>query len=169
MVTAEQVLSRLPPNRNELELIKDKQYVPDIIQEVCTAHRLYGKYYDMFSDLFYSCDPETVTEQLYWFCKQNITYSEEDIDFQSSSVPQGILSRGKGDCKYFALFNAGVIGSLNRLYGCSFDAAFYFAGYRRAKEPYHVYVAVVDRGNEIWLDPTPGNGGTPTVLIAEKI
>jgi hypothetical protein len=171
MVTAEQVLSRLPPYQDEWRLIKERQYVPDIITEICAAHRLYRHYYDRFSDLFYSRDPERVTEWLYGFCKNNIQYCEESVEFQTSAIPQGILTRGKGDCKHFALFNAGVIGSLNRLYGCCFDADFYFAGYRRAVEPYHVYVSVWDSdfNGEIWLDPTPGSGGTPSVLIEKPV
>lgn len=169
MVTADQVLSRLPPYRDEWELINKQQYVNDIIKEICTTHSLYGCYYDMFSDLFYSSNPDVVTESLYRFCKNNIKYKEESVERQTSSVPQGILYRGYGDCKHYSLFNAGVIGSLNRLYGCCFDAAFYFAGYRRASEPYHVYVSVMDSADEIWLDPTPGSGGTPTLLIDKPV
>jgi|SRR5688500_17778266 len=169
MVTPDMILDRLPPYLDEWELIKREQYVPDIINEICTAHQMYGAYYDAFSDLFYSTDPETVADRLYSFCKTYITYQEETVDNQTSAVPTGILHRGHGDCKHYALFTAGVIGSLNRLYNCCFDAYFYFVGYRRAKEPYHVYVSIMDSEQEIWLDPTPGSGGTPTLVVPKPV
>lgn len=170
MVTSTQILSHLPGYRDQWELITENQYVPDIIREVCTAHRLYGTYYDQFAYMFYTTDPGVLTETLYRFCKNNIDYREETVEYQTSALPTGILIRGYGDCKHFALFNAGVIASLNRLYGCGFDAAFYFAGYKKATEPYHVYVAVRDGSDsEIWLDPTPGSGGMPTLLIEKPV
>lgn len=169
MVTADKVLSRLPPYRDEWELVKNRQYVPDIINEICYAHWLYGWYYDTFSEYFYDPDPLVVADRLFSFCKSYISYWEESVDNQTSAIPTGILYRGYGDCKHYALFNAGVIGSLNRLYGCCFDAHFCFVGYGRAKEPYHVYVSIDDGDQEIWLDPTPGSGGTPTVIVRKPV
>jgi len=165
------VLSRLPQFIDKWVLINPEQYVPDIIREVCTSHRLFGRYYDLFSYLFYTTDPVLLTENLYRFCKRYIDYQEEPIEFQSSSVPQGILTRGAGDCKHYAIFSAGVIGSLNRLYGCCFEAKFMFVGYGRAKEPYHVFISVKDNRDEseIWLDPTPGSGGMPTLIVERKV
>lgn len=169
-VSREIVLSRLPPYQDKWGLITAEQYVPDIIKEIGTAHRLYGSYYDCFSYLFYSRNPDVVTESLYRFCKNYITYREETVDIQTSALPTGILTRGYGDCKHYALFNAGVIGSLNRLYGCCFAADYCFAGYEGAKEPYHVYVSVTDSElSEIWLDPTPGSGSIPTLLIKKPV
>lgn len=169
MVTADNILSRLPPYWDEWELIKNKQFVPDIINEVCYAHQLYEWYYDAFSFYFYDPDPLIVADRLYSFCKQYINYREESVDVQTSGIPTGILYRGYGDCKHYALFNAGVIGSLNRLYDCCFDASFYFVGYGRAEEPYHVYVSIADGDQEIWLDPTPGSGGIPTLIVRKPV
>lgn len=169
MVTPDMILARLPPYQDEWQLVKSEQFVPDIIREICTAHRMYGGYYDKFSDLFYSADPGTVADRLYSFCKSYIEYQEESVDHQTSAIPTGILYRGRGDCKHYALFTAGVIASLNRLYGCCFEAYFYFVGYRRAKEPYHVYVSVIDAETEIWVDPTPGSGGTPTLKVQKPV
>lgn len=170
MVTPDMIMARLPPYRDEWELVKKEQYVSDIVKEICTAHRLYGEYYDMFSDLFYSADPETVSDRLYSFCKSYIAYQEETVDKQTSAVPTGILYRGYGDCKHYALFTAGVIASLNRLYRCCFDARFCFVGYGRAKEPYHVFVALVESDDlEVWIDPTPGSGGTPTLRVEKPV
>lgn len=169
MVTADMVLNRLPPYQDLWELIKDEQYVPDIIKEVTAAHRAFGRYYDMFSDLFYCTDLGTIADNLYNFCKDNIQYREEKVEFQSTAIPSGILHRGYGDCKHYASFSAGVLGSLNRLYGCCFESYFYFVGYGRAKEPYHVYVSLLQRDQEIWLDPTPGSGGTPSLIVAKPL
>lgn len=169
MVTPELILSHLPPYQDEWELIKKRQYVTDIVKEVCTAHALFAPYYDQFSYLFYSADPDKVCEELHRYCKNFIRYQEEPIDVQTSALPTGIVFNAVGDCKHFALFNAGVISSLNRLYNCCFDAVFVFAGYRKAEEPHHVFVAVRDSDSEIWLDPTPGSGGTPTLLVEKKV
>jgi len=170
MPNIENVLGRLPAYQDKWTLVKEEQYVPDIVNEVCTAHRLFGWYYDRFSDYFYSADPSVVADRLYDFCKKNISYKEESVDFQTSAIPAGILSRGYGDCKHYALFSAGVISSLNRLYHCCFEAYFYFVGYRRVKEPYHVFVSIVDSDNsEIWIDPTPGSGGTPTLIVPKPV
>lgn len=169
MVTPDIILTRLPPYLDEWQLVKKEQYVPDIIKEICTAHRMYGGYYDTFSDLFCSSDPGAVADRLYDFCKAYIKYQEESVDNQTSAIPTGILHRGYGDCKHYALFCAGVIASLNRLYGCCFEAYFYFVAYRRAEEPYHVFVSLMDGDQEIWIDPTPGSGGTPTLIVRKPV
>lgn len=168
------VLDRLPPYRDEWELIKETQYVPDIIQEVCAAHRMFSGYYDCFSDLFYKPDPARVADSLYDFCKKYLVYREEPVKLQTSAIPAGIIERGyitgQGvDCKHYSLFCAGVIGSLNRLYGRCCDADFYFVGYDGATEPYHVYVCVRDEEKDIWVDPTPGSGGTPSLIIQKPV
>lgn len=169
-VTQNSVLACLPPYRDEWVMIKKDQFVPDIIQEIGNAHRLYGKHYDMFSYLFYTRDPDRLANTLYWFCKDNIRYKEEPKEMQTTALPAGILERGYGDCKHYALFTAGVIGSLNRLYGCCFEAYFYFAAYKKdVDEPYHVYVSLIDGSTEIWIDPTPGSGGTPTLLKRKPV
>lgn len=169
MVTPDQILARLPPYYDQWELINPSQYVPDIINEICTVHVLYAPYYDCFSDLFYRKKIDDVAEELHRFCKHFIHYKAEGVRRQTSAIPTGIIYRAQGDCKHFSLFIAGVIDSLNRLYGCDFDWCYYFAGYDGADEPYHVYVSAVDKDEEIWIDPTPGSGGEPSVLIPKYI
>lgn len=170
MVTREMVLDRLPPFRDEWLLVTPDQYVPDIIRDISHRHRQYGRYYDLFSYLFYTTDAGLLTETLYDFCKSYIDYREEKKEMQTTAVPQGILSRGYGDCKHFALFNAGVVASLNRVCGCCFEGSFMFVGYEGAKEPYHVFVRVLDRGSDtdIWIDPTPGSSGGLISVVEER-
>lgn len=171
MVTPEMIMERLPESLGEYELLKATQYVPDIVKEVQRAHRMFAGFYDRFSDLFYNTDPGIVADSLHDFCKKYLRYKEQPKEFQSSLMPHGIIQLGYQesntgvDCKHYSLFSAGVLGSLNRLYGCCFVSAFYFVGYDGAKEPYHVFVSVQDSDYEIWLDPTPGSGGTPTLII----
>lgn len=163
-VTANDVLLRLPPYEDRWQTIRDKQYVPDIINEICTSHRLFSSYYDKFSSLFLCYEPACISEKLFSFCKSNIQYKEEGVNKQTTALPTGFLTRGYGDCKHFALFNAGVLASLNRLYNTGFEWCFYFDGYRDAEEPFHVYVAVQDGDEEVWIDPTPGAGSElPTI------
>lgn len=173
MVTPEMIMLRLPPSLGEYRLIKQHQYVKDIVTEVRTAHRMFGSFYDQFSDLFYNRNAGIVTDDLYNFCHKYLRYKEEPKEWQSALMPQGIIEqgyRGEGvDCKHYSLFSAGVLGSLNRMYGCCFVGKFLFVGYGGAKEPYHVYVSVLDSDTEIWLDPTPGSGSTPTLIIEKPL
>lgn len=174
MVTPDMILERLPPYEGVSRIITDKQYVPDIIREVCASHKLFGKYYDLFSDLFYSTDPMQVADELYEFCKEYLRYQEEPVGDQKTALPTAIVERGYVtgdgvDCKHYSLFCAGVISSLNRLYNCCFEAAFYFVGYGRAKEPYHVFVCMKGDSENIWIDPTPGSGGTPSIVIEKPV
>jgi hypothetical protein len=168
-VTSEAILKQLPPYNDKWELINPYQYVPDIINEVCHAQTEFGAYYDMFSYMFLVGNAEDIAECLYQFCKRNIRYKEETVQRQTTALPTGILTRGYGDCKHYALICAGVIASLNRMYGACIDWCFCFAGYGGATEPYHVFVSVNYRGEELWLDPTPGSGGNPSVLIRRQV
>lgn len=169
MVTPDDILATLPPDQGKWELIKRRQYVKDIVKEICTAQVMFSRYYDQFSYMFYTGDAEQTAEMLYQFCKRWIDYEEESVYQQTSSIPTGILERGYGDCKHYALFNGGVLGSLNRLYDAQIDWCYCFAGYNGAKEPYHVFIIIDYQGEELWLDPTPGSGGNPSVEIRKKV
>lgn len=165
-VTREQILRTLPEYRDEWAVIKGRQYVPDIMEEILAAHREFASYYDRFSSLFFRDNIEALADELFFFCRDNIRYREETEDKQTTALPTGILQRGYGDCKHYALFIAGVLDSLNRMMGLGVDWNYYFAGYDGAKEPYHVFVAVRDDRGEIWIDPTPGAESVyPTLLI----
>lgn len=169
MVSKYEVLGRLPEYRDEWELVVKKQYVEDIIQEILRCQKMFAGYYDRISGLFLRDSVAKIAEELYNFCEDNIDYKEETVRVQSSAIPTGILIRGMGDCKHYALFIGGVLGSLNRLYKAGIKWWYCFAGYQPGdKEPYHVFVAVYDpaSGDELWIDPTPGSATkNPTLLI----
>lgn len=171
MVTPEQIAAQLPAYRDGWELVKEKQYVTDIIEEICVSHRLFADHYDRFSYLFYRKDVADVAEALHRYCKNFILYKAETVKRQTTALPSGIVYRGQGDCKHYALFIAGVIDSLKRVYGCPFEWCYYFAGYNDATEPYHVFVSVYDESQDeqIWIDPTPGNAGELSVLIPKYL
>lgn len=168
MVCSEDILSRLPPFRDEWVLVKEEQYVPDIMRDIIAKHRQFRGYYDEFSYLFYDKNVSVIADNLYDFCKREIDYEEETVDFQTTAIPQGILTRGFGDCKHYASIIGGVIDSLNRTMGCGIEWCYMFAGYDGADEPYHVFVQVKDHNEFLWIDPTPGAGGTPSILIQKK-
>lgn len=168
-VTREKILQRLPAYEDKWKLIVDEQYVRDIMNEIMTSHRLFADYYNNFSSLFLCNTLECLTDSLFYFCKENIKYKEETKERQTSALPTGFLHRGYGDCKHYALFSAGVIDSLNRQFNLGIDWWYYFAGYEGATEPYHVFVAVRDGDEEVWIDPTPGAADNyPTLLIKWK-
>lgn len=167
--TRERILSRLPPYEDQWQVIRDKQYVPDIINEILVSHRLFAPYYDQFSTLFSHRGAADLSEKLFSFCKQNIQYREETDERQTTALPTGVLIRGYGDCKHYALFSAGVIASLNRLKDYKYKWWYYFAGYRGAKEPHHVFVAIDDGDEEIWIDPTPGAGMEKPTLLVKRV
>src|SRR5688500_14049846 len=108
-VTANDILMRLPPYEDRWQVVVEKQDVADIVKEITDAHRMFGGYYDKFSSLFLCTSPSVLADALYTFDKQNIRYREEDEETQTSALPTGFLTRGFGDCKHYALFNAGVL------------------------------------------------------------
>lgn len=171
MITADELIEQLPPYRDEWVMLNSRQYVPDIISEIKSAHKRYCEYYDKISYRFEKGNTEAICNRLYQFCEDNIFYSEETDESQTTALPTGILVRGYGDCKHYALFCAGILDSLNRLYGKGIKWCYCFAGYKKEdKEPYHVFVSVDCGDYDIWIDPTPGAGNTlPTLLIKEKV
>lgn len=166
-VTAKRLLTLLPPYNDQWRVVHNKQYVSHIINDILYSHELFTGYYDRFASLFYRGSVPAICNGLYDFCKRSIRYREETKELQTTALPTGILTRGYGDCKHYALFCAGVIDALNRLYGLNIDWWYYFAAYKKdAKEPYHVFVGVQYGSEEIWIDPTPGAGRqTPTLLL----
>lgn len=166
MITGTDILFQLPDYKDEWVVLKNKQYVPDIIDEVLSAHRRYQGYYDRFSYMFADGTVSQIADSIYTFCSNNIVYAEESDKAQTTALPTGILIRGTGDCKHYAMMAGGIVDSLNRLYDADIPWCYCFAGYNGSREPFHVFVEVYDRYGPIWIDPTPGaENETPTLLI----
>lgn len=155
------ILGALPDYRDEWALIHSDQSVGDIMHEVCEAHKEFAPYYDQIAGKFIDEDAEAVANKLYRFCKSNIHYREETEDEQSTSAPQGILTRGEGDCKHYAGMIAGVVDAMNRQGLTDIPWCYRFASYRLGSTtPHHVFAVLFDKdGSEIWVDPTPGSDG----------
>lgn len=150
------LLNALPPYNDEWEMIHPDQSVPDIINEVVEAHELFSPYYDNIALYFDDYNTEEICNHLYRFLKTNVKYKEETDKDQTSALPTGILIRGKGDCKHYSGFIAGVLDALKRQ-GRKIDWCYRFASYRPLdKTPHHVFVVVNPGKNELWVDPTPG-------------
>src|SRR5574337_974124 len=99
-VEKEILLRKLPPYRDEWITVKDDQDVHDIINEILDAHKEFAPYYDKIALYFDADTIGGVCNNLYKFCKENISYHEETADDQTTALPAGILTRGYGDCKH---------------------------------------------------------------------
>lgn len=164
------ILGVLPPSEGDWRLIDKDQDVADIIEEVCAAHKRYAADYDLFALRFDKNDLQAICAGLADFCKAQIQYKEEG-ETQTTALPAGILERGYGDCKHYALFNAGVLDAISRLTGKKIDWCYRFASYRIGdRVPHHVFVVVREGGQEYWIDPTPGaRGRSPIWQIDKKV
>lgn len=171
MVTKELLLEQLPQYEDRWVLINPNQKVHDIIKEVLAAHDDFAPYYDKIAVYFDGWDSlKELASNLYNFCKKNLRYNEETEDFQSTSVPQGLLYRGECDCKGYANFIGGILDGLNRL-GHKIKWMYRFASYDLLdKSPHHVFIVIYDnKGNDVYyVDPTPGSQGMQPVWNVDK-
>lgn len=156
------LLNQLPPLQNKWIKIKDKQDAGDIISQILGDHEKFAPYYDNIALYFDAPDTATICKNLYTFCKRNFKYVEESKEFQSTSVPNGLLYDGYCDCKGYASFCGGILDGINRLTGKDIDWCYRFASYKLNPTPHHVFVVVTVNGREKWIDATPeGNNATP--------
>lgn len=129
------------------------QKIDDIIDAVKKFHGHHCKEYDIICNDFW-CDsvPDTC-DILFCFCKKNVTYDIEPDENQTVKSPGAILYHGKGDCKHYASFIAGVLDALCRR-GHRINWCYRFAGYYpNNRSLHHVFVIVRYAGREIWIDP----------------
>lgn len=162
--TVNELLSALPPYRDEWVVITEEQGIDDIIDEILQAHRIFAPAYDKISSFFIDGSNQEITNRIYKFCKDNLHYREESEAEQSTMTPAGILIHGSDktggiDCKHYAGFIGGILDSLNR-HGKKIDWRYRFASYRLFdKNPHHVFIVVKNGGgdgdSETWIDPTP--------------
>lgn len=168
MIEKNEVLSRLPEYQDKWFLVTKNQEISDIINEMMEAHRTYAPYYDRIAFLFYDPDIDKLCDNLFSFVQKNIRYEEESDKQQTTKLPSGMLLDGKGDCKHYASFIAGVLGALKRA-GCDLNYCYRFASYRIFdKEPHHVFVVVFDKDEEHWIDPVPGADTKEPIWILDK-
>ena len=161
-VSKDYLLELLPVYRDKWVTVADNQDVHDIIQDILKAHRDYEKLYDCIGYCFIGTDLEDTCKNLYDFCVANIRYKEETEENQTVAVPQGILTRGYGDCKHYASFIGGCLGAIERYTGDAIDWDYCFASYKWLQPaPYHVFISV----DRIPVDPTPGSGDNEPIWL----
>jgi len=161
----------LPPYRDEWVVIKNNQEVHDIIREVLDAHKEFATYYNAIGLYFDGPTLDETCDNLYRFCKKNLRYVEEGEHEQSTALPTGLLKRGYCDCKGYAGFCGGVLDAIGRATGKKIDWVYRFASYNPLNStPHHVFIAVRDGKDELWIDPTPNSDKmTPVWEIDKKI
>lgn len=163
------LLQRLPPDQGRWIMVNKSQKVPDIIREVCDAHSSFTGLYDRIGLMFDAPTIPAICDKIDKFLRDNIRYKEESDARQTTAVPQGILTRGFGDCKHYASMAGGLLAAVSRATGKKIDWHYRFASYNIwRRTPYHVFVVVQDKGREIWIDPTPGSSDKWPVWVINK-
>lgn len=165
------LLGRLPAFQGKQILIHPDQEVKHIIVEILESHYEFRKYYDSIALYFDAPTTGEICDKLYSFCKKNIAYEEQPKEYQNTGLPTELLTLQKGDCKHYATFCGGVLDAINRLTGKKIKWWYRFASYKIGEQiPYHVFIVVQDKGQQIWIDPTPGaNNMTPVWYIDKKV
>lgn len=169
MPTTKDLLRVMPPYMDQWVMVKRDQEVKDIIREILAVNKEFGWQYDLIAPFFWTGNLQTTCEKIYKFLLSNVAYCEESEDVQTSAIPVGILNRGFGDCKHFALFAGGVLGAISRTQGVVINWCFCFASYKLTEQvPYHVFVVCETSDGPVWIDPTPGAEGTVPVWVICK-
>lgn len=135
--------------------VVDQQSINDIIGTIVQKHKECTRDYDRIAGYFDkgSDDVYSTCQQIWNFCKNNLTYSEESETWQYCSCPYTILTGTSVDCKNYALFIGGVLDALKRR-GMHLTWKFRFASYDLLEpRPGHVFVVVNENTDNIWVDP----------------
>lgn len=163
------LIGALPQDRDEFVKVTDDQTVPDIIAEIVRSHRDNEGLYNKIALFFNAPSVAEICDNIIDFELENFQYREESKDVQTTKQPQGLLTKGFGDCKHFASFAGGVLSGITRLTGKKIDWCYRFVSYQLLRrDPYHVFVVVFDRGREIWIDATPGTEGKEPIWIVDR-
>lgn len=143
------LMGKLAPFQNKRTMLVDDQSTGDIISAIISAHKAHAKDYAQIAPYFNAYSKKEVGRKIFNFLKNNINYSIEPGSRQTVTSPASLLALGKGDCKHYSLFTAGILQQLR------IPFAFRFASYRVwDKTPQHVFVVINPGTNsEIWVDP----------------
>jgi len=143
-----QVISKLPPPNYKDRFLIENQTTYDIMKEIKNSFHLYKDQAKHIADLFEGT-PYTSARKIHTFLKNNIHYSIEPTDQQTSKSLSRYFYDRVGDCKHSALAAASI------LYNLGIPGKFRYVSYNILnKEPQHVYVvADMPDGEEIHIDP----------------
>lgn len=146
---AQLLMGYLDPYQGRADKIVEEQTTGDIIEAILKAHREHASDYAKISSFFAGGSKRDVARRIYNFLRKNVKYRIESSNRQTVTSPSSLLALGRGDCKHYSLFSAGILQNL----GIPF--AFRFSSYKTFdRQPQHVFV-VIDPGTdrEIWIDP----------------
>jgi hypothetical protein len=147
-----ELIAALPPFKNDWQLISKKQGTGDIIDEIQNAHE---EFKDEYDDIYSFFEADTIYNTCYklWdFQRNELDYVAESGKDQSSRSPAAILQL-PDDCKHFALFTSGVLSAMQRDGRVPWTWFYRFASDKDIDYVTHVFVVVVSKGKEIWIDP----------------
>jgi len=141
-----QLLSKLPPVNNKVDVLIEEQDTNDIITELCNTVSLYQYMYDLICASFYvKAEIEGTLQNLWSFVKNNWTYKEDSNKSQNMYAPNVMLASANKpgftiDCKNYSLFIFGVLYGLKKKYGL-FQPMIRFVSFKSSdSNPTHVYV-----------------------------
>jgi hypothetical protein len=146
---AQLLMGFLDPYKGKADKIVEEQTTGDIIEAILKAHREHAGDYAKISSFFSGGSKKDVARRIYNFLRKNVKYRIESSNRQTVTSPASLLAIGRGDCKHYSLFAAGILQNL----GIPFS--FRFASYKTFdRQPQHVFV-VIDPGTdrEIYIDP----------------
>jgi hypothetical protein len=158
--SVESVLKAVPPLEGNVEIISRRQNTSQIVKEVLDAHSHFAGDYDLLVTKYKWIQNESIEEQLYEFCRENLHYNAESEQEQTTRSPAGIIELGGSnsmgcDCKHYSGYIAGCLDAINRNnQEETYPWAYRFASYDNDPAPGHVFVVVYnDDGTETWIDP----------------
>lgn len=146
---AQLLMGLLDPYQGKADKIVEEQTTGDIIEAILKAHREHASDYAKISSFFSGGSKRDVAKKIYNFLRKNVKYRIESSNRQTVTSPASLLALGRGDCKHYSLFTAGILQNL----GIPF--AFRFASYKTFdRQPQHVFVVIdPNTDQEIWIDP----------------
>lgn len=146
---AQLLMGLLDPYKGRADKIVEEQSTGDIIEAILKAHKDHASDYAKISSFFAGGSKRDVARKIYDFLRNNVKYRIESSARQTVTSPASLLALGRGDCKHYSLFSAGILQNL----GIPF--AFRFASYKMFdRQPQHVFVVIdPNTSREIWIDP----------------
>lgn len=154
MVSKSDVLTALPPFRNEFKLVTWRQSTNRLIKEILKAHETYISDYDKIYKMFDRIDINQTAGGLWDFCKYDLRYTAESDTEQTVRSPAAILQpNAQIDCKHYSLFIGGVLDAIKQNENDNWNWCYRFASYDSSKTIEHVFIVVKNKNKEIWVDP----------------
>lgn len=157
MVTANFILSKLPPYKGEYSVISNNQSISDIKTGILKKFNQTKKDYDLISEFFLGNSLKQTCFNVWQFLRNNVINVTETSKLQTVKTPAAIIATGKttgSDCKNYALFAAGVLASLVRQGKLNATVKFRFCKYKNVFGGVndHVFVVAENSNNQYFID-----------------